>query len=200
MQREKDYFFTKIQLEEEIRKIKRKKAEILNLEIDEESENVLFIIQYNDKTKDMLTLPFSEIERFMRVKGGKIFHIKSIKKEDDFGVKITCYTIQHSIWESEHRLIILQLTIAMIELLNDHSNKESIRFSIEMKKKSNEYKSFLNRLSSQMRKKIKDNLDLLIPLVDLVEIIADQSNNTTVQDLLIEKKEDIKKIQQQLKN
>ena len=199
-QKEKDYSFSKEQLEQELRRITQKKCTILQLEIDEKSGKVLFIVQFFNKTKQPLELTFFEIERLMKVNAGKIFHIKTIETSQEHNLNITFLVVQNSIWSSEHKLIITQLINSMNELLKEKSNITSIRFSIEKKKKSNEYKAFLNRLTSQKKKRIEDNLELLIRLKDLVKIISNTSfDNATVIDLITMNKELFEKINQQLK-
>ena len=199
-QKEKDYSFSKEQLEQELRRITQKKCTILQLEIDEKSGKVLFIVQFFNKTKQPLELTFFEIERLMKVNAGKIFHIKTIETSQEHNLNITFLVVQNSIWSSEHKLMITQLINSMNELLKEKSNITSIRFSIEKKKKSNEYKAFLNRLTSQKKKRIEDNLELLIRLKDLVKIISNTSfDNATVIDLITMNKELFEKINQQLK-
>jgi hypothetical protein len=69
-----------------------------------------------------------------------------------------------------------------------------------MKKSSKEYKSFTNRLSSQKRKNVEDNLDLLTPLLDLVRIISNQSiSDNIIIGLIKSQTEELEKIKQKLK-
>ena len=66
---------------------------------------------------------------------------------------------------------------------------------IQKKKESPEYQSFINRLSSQRRKKVEDKLELLVPLVDLVRIITNPTiSDETKLDLLSIKQDALKVI------
>lgn len=199
-QKEKNYSFSKEEIEQELRKIIRKKCTILQLEIDEKSGKVLFIVEYFNKTKQSLELSFFEIERLMKLKGGKIFHIQTIATSQEHDLKIRFLVIQNSIWNSEHRLIINQIINSMNEILEVKANITSIRYSIQKKKKSNEYQAFLKRLASQNKKNVKDNLELLDELKKLVRIICNKNNsNKFIIDLITINKEKFKTIQQQLK-